>query len=277
MSNNVGRPKNIDYSKENTYGYFYSRKAENKDSELSRTKRKLNDFRFDKISDLELSISTCLAHKIHNLPIGIIVKEFEPSDEYTIYNTFSVAKYDYNKIYTLSHIISSIFRDNVERYKTYYKVDSMKNIGFHVKINFNMIRYANNLSIIYQIINDIHYNFFNNHLACYILSSPEIPTDPLYTLDIYVCNTNKVKKSYLSTSMSYGFDQMKFHTTVITDKNINFYSRNGSCYPHTSVFKNDPSYDATPKKKPNGISYKNWYSEMLQNDNFGNTILTKIN
>jgi hypothetical protein len=165
--------------------------------------------------------------------------------------------------------VFSIFQDEMYEYNPKLVETKSSVVGYHLYMPINMRFYGNNLSVVNQIINDIHYCLFRTHPACYIFRAPESIIDPLYYLDIYVSNFSATNHSYLSTIMFQGIDAMSEYTRSIMIRMANHFTNNGTRPYHVNPFSVNPTSTipdpnaAKESDKPNNLRYADWYSNLF--------------
>lgn len=276
-----GRPKKSESGyKGKSYGFFDNRQAQLKDATIIRSSKQANDFKFNTYDELLNSIYKYLSWGVYNCPFGIVMKSCDQRSEYMIDNLVYQSRYNKEYRKSLAILLTDMFEDTVKNYNRNYSVNNVKNIAYKITVYFDMRRYANNLSIIYQIINDIHYNFFNNHLACYILNGDNEIREPLFSLTIYVSNVCVDRRSYLSTSFAYDFDYMKAGVKQIINKNLQMVTNNGKSDISVVPLFIDESFKPDNKVKPAGMKYIDWYKQLygdsIMKDPALNNIVSKI-
>ena len=276
-----GRPTKEEREyKGKSYGFMNMPKAAERDGTIFRASKEKHDFKFDDYSTLYTSIYKYLNWGAFNAPFGMIIKNCSIFEEHMAEELMLYSRYDDKYRKALANYLAELFRDTLKEYENKFEAKNMKNIAYKLTLELDMRRYANNLSVIYQIVNDIHYNFFKDHLACYILNGQPDINIPYYTLTIYISNVSVKQKGYLSPTMAYGFDTIKDGVRDIIDKDMSFFTNKGKSDVHIVPMFTDTTAYNHYKEKPAGISYKDWYKQLYGEEFLitagSNNVLTKL-
>ena len=284
---NRGRPKKEDtIYNGNTYGFInVNGEAARFDSVAKRAPKQNQDYKFEDTNKLQNSLQKILAWGIHNCPFGLIMKNCNDHEVRFIDELLAEARYDSNKLISLASYLSDYFESTATTYNRTFVFNAsnkLKNIAYKFTVHFDMRRYANNLSLIYHIINDIHYNLFRDHLACYLFNYSNNEIDPAATLTVYVSNAAVYGKSRLSSIFANNFDYIQSSITYIIGNDLRFFTnKETNTIMIKPLFITENSNTIPESIKPKGMTYASWYKSLygdsIMKDKAEKEIITKIN
>lgn len=253
------------------YQLYRSEEAEEKNGILMRTGSNANDYSFHDKDKLAYSIMKRLVYDKKPFPLGVILKDCGYYDMVFVQNC--LMEFHINPEYTAMRIggcVAKEFENEMIGYSSGLANKPKVDIGFHLYMVINMRMFGNNLSVVNQIINDTHYNFFRNHPACYIFTTSILPNDPECCLHIYVSNYCIKNHSRLSTHLFYGLNGLGYSSRLMVNGIADRYTNNGTRPYHINPFSTNPksitSLSNSEIELKESLSYKDWYNSNFKND-----------
>ena len=218
---------------------------------------------------LKKFITNDLETNFDYMPLGLIMKNFEPKVVKSVNDTLSMVNFKNSKdlnrkyYYAAATTLTDEFFGLRQRY---YRVThrGMKNLAYHMIIYLDIRNYRN-LSVLSQIINESAQKIFPKCLTIWRLKAPLIETDPCYELSFIVSNPSIDCSGYMSSSFyDIGLNKMsgKFHDIAQNTMNVCRSKTTKSVLLKPISF--DPEFDTEHmQEKPDGVSYIKWYKDIL--------------